>query len=345
MFSIVMATFNGLPYVVEQVESFAAQTLPASELIVTDDGSTDATVATIEAMRDSLPFALRIKRNPRNLGLADNFLSGCALATQDYICFSDQDDVWLPNKLEVLAGLIAAHPTVSLFVHQSEVVDENLNGTGANFPRIPADQLLPPLSGNILRIRPPGFVICFRRALLERHGWTNRPADPEFSGRASYHDAWVANLANAEGGTCYTSRVLALYRRHRNNTTHFRPGGNLGRRFRQIMSLVGTPPPIDLLATQERYAREYAGFFSRLASEPSVSRNEAERYGSLAAQFDRVHEFASHRLRHYQSGAASRLGHFTRAMSSGLYFDKSTFARATLGQDLFYLLRMGPPLT
>ena len=102
--SVVMATFNGERFVGEQLHSLFRQTVAPAEIIVCDDGSTDATMDIVQSLAKQSPAPLRVRRNPARLGFADNFLSGCQSASSDLIAFCDQDDVWLENKLALCAG-------------------------------------------------------------------------------------------------------------------------------------------------------------------------------------------------------------------------------------------------
>ncbi len=92
-----MATYNGAKYLEEQLASFVVQSqLP---LVVCDDGSADATLEILHRFAHSAPFPVRIVCNDERLGYGDNFLKAASLCEGDWIAFSDQDDVWLPDKL------------------------------------------------------------------------------------------------------------------------------------------------------------------------------------------------------------------------------------------------------
>ena len=74
-------------------------TYPIAEIIVQDDGSTDNTVNILRQYAERVP-QMQIHVNEKNLGFNRNFHTACLRATADYIAISDQDDVWMPNKLE-----------------------------------------------------------------------------------------------------------------------------------------------------------------------------------------------------------------------------------------------------
>ena len=97
--SVVMCTYNGAKYLREQLDSIISQTYPIYELIIQDDCSTDGTVAIIKEYIENYSF-IKLYVNEHNLGFNQNFKSAAMKATGDYVAISDQDDVWLPNKLE-----------------------------------------------------------------------------------------------------------------------------------------------------------------------------------------------------------------------------------------------------
>src|SRR5882762_9087557 len=97
--SIAMCTYNGARYLREQLDSIAAQTRPPSELIVCDDNSLDETREIVAGFAASAPFPVRLGVNEQNLGSIRNFERAIKLCEGDLIALSDQDDVWLPEKL------------------------------------------------------------------------------------------------------------------------------------------------------------------------------------------------------------------------------------------------------
>ena len=103
--SVVLCTYNGEKYIREQLESIVSQTYPIHELLIQDDCSTDATPLIIEEYKEKYPF-IRFYRNKNNLGFNRNFWKAFEKVTGDYIAISDQDDIWVDTKIEVLVGCI-----------------------------------------------------------------------------------------------------------------------------------------------------------------------------------------------------------------------------------------------
>lgn len=94
-----MCTYNGEKYLREQMDSILAQTYPIAEIIVQDDRSTDHTVDLLNEYARRVP-QMRVYVNERNLGFNRNFHTACLRATADLVAISDQDDVWMPDKLQ-----------------------------------------------------------------------------------------------------------------------------------------------------------------------------------------------------------------------------------------------------
>lgn len=105
--SIAMATYNGAKYLREQLDSFAAQTRLPDELVISDDASTDDTVLVAETFAKASHFPVRIHRNEKNIGLNQNFSRALSLTAGDIVFISDQDDIWLPIKLERMVAIMA----------------------------------------------------------------------------------------------------------------------------------------------------------------------------------------------------------------------------------------------
>ncbi len=97
--SVVMCTYNGAPYLRQQLDTIINQTYPIHELIVQDDQSTDGTMEILEEYAACYPF-MQVHRKQQRKGIADNFLTAMAYATGDYVALSDQDDIWELTKIE-----------------------------------------------------------------------------------------------------------------------------------------------------------------------------------------------------------------------------------------------------
>lgn len=130
--AILMATYNGAKYLSEQIDSIINQTCSDWTLYIQDDGSTDSTIQIIEdyARCDDRIKLVDIGLSRQGAGL--NFMNLLNVVDSEYYMFSDQDDVWFPNKIEISLDRMkieeALHPNIPVLVHTDRThTDANLN--------------------------------------------------------------------------------------------------------------------------------------------------------------------------------------------------------------------------
>ena len=99
MISVCIATYNGAAYIRQQIASILPQLSEGDEIVVSDDGSTDATLAEVRALGSPL---VRIVEGPRKGSPVLNFENALSHAKGDYLFLCDQDDVWEPHKVSVM---------------------------------------------------------------------------------------------------------------------------------------------------------------------------------------------------------------------------------------------------
>jgi hypothetical protein len=211
--SVAMATYNGACYLREQLASIAAQTLLPAELVVSDDGSSDDTLAIIRAFAEQVSFPVRILNKTERLGFSDNFLFAAEHCARPLIAFVDQDDKWLPDKLEQgVRRLMADDSLMSL--HQLTMTDGDLVPTELWDQGIVADRVWQPLE-----LDPWagwGNTMVFRRELVTLVPRATRPRHPEAQ-RPLSHDTWLYIVAAAIGRVSHIAQPLILYRQHGGN--------------------------------------------------------------------------------------------------------------------------------
>ena len=215
---VLLATYNGAKYLGAQLESFLAQTHQDFRLLVSDDGSTDATLAVLEQYRGRLGGRLVLVPHPApGSGLVRNFENLMAASLRDgvarWAAFSDQDDVWLPQKLaaslqemaRIEAGTGGA--SVPCLVHTDlVVVDEQLQVLAPSFLRYQRMDATQCSALSLLSMNQvTGCTMVVNRALL-------RMALP-LPGDAILHD-WWCGLIGASGRRAFLDRPLILYRQH-----------------------------------------------------------------------------------------------------------------------------------
>src|SRR5450755_302603 len=119
--SIAMATYNGASYIAQQLNSLLKQTYPNLEIIVTDDASTDGTLAILENFKNKHDN-IKIFNNATNQGITYSFEHSIRNCSGDFIAISDQDDIWELTKIEVL---LSAMKNEDVIYSDSELVDKN----------------------------------------------------------------------------------------------------------------------------------------------------------------------------------------------------------------------------
>src|SRR5690606_1874875 len=97
--SVCMASYNGSLYITEQISSILEQLIPGDELVIVDDCSTDDTIDIVKSFKSEY---IKLAINTKNIGHVKTFEKALMLAKRDYICFTDQDDIWIDNRLENL---------------------------------------------------------------------------------------------------------------------------------------------------------------------------------------------------------------------------------------------------
>jgi glycosyltransferase involved in cell wall biosynthesis len=205
--SIAMATYNGEPFIRQQLESLSRQSLRPDELIVCDDGSTDATVSILSDFSRSAPFPVKIVNNPTRLGYTANFLQAARMCQGDLIAFCDQDDEWLPLKLERV--LEASRDSDALvFAHSVEWIDRNGKSLGVIYPTDRRYRKF--IRENAFH----GHSMVIRRSLLEMTSHSLTPGNyREVAGEVEiYHDVLLLEIAVAMNKLLFIPDVLVRWR-------------------------------------------------------------------------------------------------------------------------------------
>ncbi|HVX52773.1 MAG TPA: glycosyltransferase family 2 protein [Chitinophagaceae bacterium] len=121
--AVVMATYNGEKFLKEQLDSILQQTYRNIEIIIVDDCSTDGTPGILQSYAGR-NRGISIHRNKENIGYIKNFEKAIQLATAEYIALCDQDDIWHPQKIEILMNNIQE---ASVVYCNSELIDDKGN--------------------------------------------------------------------------------------------------------------------------------------------------------------------------------------------------------------------------
>jgi glycosyltransferase involved in cell wall biosynthesis len=210
-----MATYNGGGWLREQLDSIYAQQGVRVEVVASDDGSTDETIAILEEYRDAR--GLLLVRNDRRLGYKDNFMAAIAACTAPLIALADQDDVWEADKLasliDELGDDLLVHGDVSMIDGEGRPVAPSVRHRtfGDLHDRIFLDRDYHRRSLLTRKSLCQGCTALFRRELLE----AALPV-PE---NEQAHDIWLAFVAAALGRVRYVDRAWVRWRVHGTNTS------------------------------------------------------------------------------------------------------------------------------
>ncbi len=210
-----MCTYNGSRYLSTQLESIAAQTRLPDELVVCDDASSDETVEIVERFRTSAPFPVRLEVNKTNLGSITNFEKAIGLCHGEIIALADQDDVWLPHKLEIIETQFQGEANVGLVFSDAEVVDEDLRPLGVRlwtsigFDASLQRQLKAECGLNVLL---PGWTVT--GATMAFRSKFRTLALPIPDDIQMIHDGWIAALVASVAEVSFIEQPLIKYRQH-----------------------------------------------------------------------------------------------------------------------------------
>jgi glycosyltransferase involved in cell wall biosynthesis len=223
--SVVMATYNGDRYLRDQLASIREQDLLPAELLIGDDGSTDATHEILQQFRTTAPFPVSIEHNAERLGVGENFLQTAARATTTHLAFADQDDVWFPAKLRRCLEVLEAQDTPTLVTHSSHLVDERLRRRlrPSQITRYPRTYTMRTrrYRGFGLPMRQ-GFAMVFDASLLSI-AQKPRPQS-QFAIGPMLQDEWIQFVALGLGQMIELPEVLAWHRLHESSVTSEDPG-------------------------------------------------------------------------------------------------------------------------
>ena len=315
--SVVMAVYCGEKFIAGQLTSLFAQTLPPSEIVICDDSPDDRTYKCIRAFEEKHPGVIRYVKNPVALGVSANFEKALSLASGDIIFLADQDDVWLPEKMEKLAAALDQEHQGAFC--DSILTDENLVPTGRthrdtrNFSRRERKKIVHGTAEEfenaaLKRFPGAGHNMAFSAALKEK--LLPFPALPEC------HDSWIGYTVMLHSRWAVVDEPLTLFRQHGENTSK-------------------------------------AGQYSALGhARLSVSRNAARWYGELFAEllkragnisipgkYIQRQIFSAQRGNLPEMGFVKRVFFAVRQLFNGNYF---RFGRGILSavQDVFFTAKL-----
>lgn len=209
--SIVMTTYNGTRFVIQQLDSIRTQTRPADEVLILDDRSTDDTISLLKEYKEQYQLdTWKIIENDQNMGWKRNFIKGFEMAAGDIIFCADQDDIWYPEKLKIMTGIMEEHPEINVLASNLEPFYEGeqadklaefyIRDYGQDYlSRVKFDKMW-------MEVQRPGCALCFRKSFLPLMYivWEENCA----------HDAALWETGVASQSLFIVNEPLIHYRRH-----------------------------------------------------------------------------------------------------------------------------------
>lgn len=217
--SVVLCTYNGEAYLQPQLDSLLAQACPPDEIVISDDGSTDATMDILQLFAGqarALGIDVRLGSHPVNLGYVANFSAALRQATGDVLFLCDQDDIWRPDKLALMVVPFDTDPALLVLHSDARLVDalgNSLHCSLFDALQLTMDEKRAIHAGHafdvvLRRSFVTGATAALRRELVEMalpvaRGWI--------------HDEWLAAIAAAAGRVDFIDEALIDYRQHGGN--------------------------------------------------------------------------------------------------------------------------------
>lgn len=209
--SVVLSSYNGSKYITEQLNSLKNQSRTLDEVIISDDCSSDCTPEIIsDYIADHDLRNWRLSRNSSNKGWKRNFHELIYNAGSDLIFLCDQDDIWMPDKVELMADAMEAHPDVDVLACSVEPFYESGSQRVAG-----GDEMSGSESGSIvyqrvddkaIYVQRPGCSYCVRGSFALQ-------IEPYWDGSWA-HDAVLWMLSEAKGSLALYDKKLVRFRRH-----------------------------------------------------------------------------------------------------------------------------------
>jgi glycosyltransferase involved in cell wall biosynthesis len=221
--SVAICTHNGARFLVEQIASILAQTHLPSEIVLSDDASTDESVqiardvvAQFNSTRATSPVDLIILRNTVSLGVTKNFESALSACTFDLVAISDQDDVWMPDRLERASVVFENRSSLLLLHGDAELIDEggmDLETTLFGALEVSREVKEAIHAGHGFEILLRRNVVTGATSMIRRDLLHLAKPFPD----SWLHDEWLAVIAAAYDGLDLVDERLIRYRQHREN--------------------------------------------------------------------------------------------------------------------------------
>ncbi len=201
--SVCMATYNGAPFIRKQVDSILLQLNEGDELIVSDDYSSDETVAIIRGINDE---RIKIYLNNGEKGFVGNFQNALNKVSGELLFLADQDDIWHKNKIESMCKSLEK---ADLVLSDCRVV--NSDGFVIHDSFFKYRKSKPGILKNLIKNSYIGCCMAFRRSTLSYI--------LPIPKNVHMHDWWIGLMVEANGKVCFLNEITMSYIRHGSNAS------------------------------------------------------------------------------------------------------------------------------
>lgn len=226
--SVALAYYNGAEYIEEQLISILEQLSDQDEIVLSVDRAFDGSMDLLKSweQKDKRVFIT----NGPSKGVVKNFEHAIRMCSGDLIFLSDQDDVWLPDKVKKVRAAFQDKEVMAV-LHDAKIVDENLNEIEPSLFQIRGSQT--GFFKNLWRNSYVGCCMAFRREIADKI--------LPFPEDIYMHDYWIGATAEILGRVELIQEPLILYRRHSGNVTEMKHGSlffMLEKRWNMLITLL-----------------------------------------------------------------------------------------------------------
>lgn len=232
--SVVLTTYNGEKFIIDQLDSIRNQTLPPDEVIIRDDRSTDLTPVIIDKYINDCGLNWNFKINIQNKGFYFNFIDAIRECTGDVIYLADQDDVWDLKKIETFSIFYEKHPEVSMVQANFRFIDSKGNSLPQNefyHGKKPSNEPIFLDTIDMFKFAGSGFTMSFRRIV------SNRVFEEALEKERDifvYHDLLLGQMAAVLGDCYLLSEIVDSHRLHSGNETQKKGKSFIAGRTKQV---------------------------------------------------------------------------------------------------------------
>jgi len=212
--SVALCTYNGEKFLRKQLDSILDQTVSVNEIVVCDDGSTDATLKILNEYGKSYPHIFKIHNNEKNLRSVKNFEKAISLCQNDIIFLSDQDDVWVKEKVEKYTSFFRENPKTNAICSNGFGIDQKdvILDVVTVWDIIAEQKKRNPKLSYFETINFAGNFVTGASMAIRKDFVSKCTPFPEING--FHHDEWIALIAGYTDSLEFFPDKLFFYRQH-----------------------------------------------------------------------------------------------------------------------------------